>query len=144
MTPAADTGPATPESTSVSRGRMWASWIITGVVTALLLLDVAVKFAQPAAVLAGFARSGWPIQLSSTLGVILLVCTVLWLIPRTAVLGAILLTGYLGGAVASNLRLESPLFSNTLFPVYFGVLIWGALWLRDARIRELTPLRKRS
>jgi DoxX-like family len=133
---------ASLSGTKPSRGRLITSWIITGLITAFLLLDVAIKFIQPKGVTAAFARTGWPLHLSVTLGVLLLVSTIVWLIPRTAVLGAILLTGYLGGAVATNLRLENPLFTNTLFPVYFGVLIWLALWLRDSAIQELIPLRK--
>jgi hypothetical protein len=77
-----------------------------------------------------------------TIGVILLVCTILYLIPQTAVLGAILLTGYLGGAVATNFRVQAPLFSNVLFPVYLGIFVWLGLYLRDARIRELLPFRR--
>jgi hypothetical protein len=100
------------------------------------------KFAKPAPVADAFVRTGWPLELSVVLGVILLASTVLYLIPRTAVLGAILLTGYLGGAVATNLRLENPLFSHTLFPVYFGILTWGAIWLREGRLGELVPLRR--
>ena len=127
-----------------SRGRMWTGWGITGLITALMLMDAAMKFSLPAGAAAAIARSGWPIQLASTLGVIVLVCTVLYVVPRTAVLGAILMTGYLGGAVATNLRLGNPLFSETLFPVYFGVLVWGALWLRDPRVAALIPLRKKQ
>lgn len=126
----------------ISKGRMWAGWIITGLISAFMLLDAAMKLAKPKPVIDAFARTGWPTELSVTLGVILLVSTALYLIPRTEILGAILLTGYLGGAVATNLRLENPLFSNTLFPVYFGVLVWGALWLRDRKIQELIPMRK--
>jgi hypothetical protein len=128
----------------VSRGRLVASWIVTGIIAAFLLLDAAMKFVQPKQVAAAFVRAGWPIQLSVPLGVILLVSVILWLVPRTAILGAILLAGYLGGAVAANLRLENPLFSNTLFPVYFGVLVWLTLWLRDPRVSALIPLRKAS
>ena len=76
----------------------------------------------------------------SVLGGLLLVSTALYLIPRTAVLGAILLTGYLGGAVASHARIGSPLFTHELFGVYLGVFVWGGLWLRDSRIRTLIPL----
>jgi hypothetical protein len=76
------------------------------------------------------------------LGIILLISLVVYVIPRTSVLGAILLTGYLGGAVATNMRLGNPLFLYTLFPVYFGVLIWGSLYLREPRLRELIPLKK--
>ncbi|HVR17126.1 MAG TPA: DoxX family protein, partial [Candidatus Limnocylindrales bacterium] len=76
------------------------------------------------------------------LGIVLLTCTVLYMIPRTAILGAILLTGYLGGAIATHVRVGSPLFSHTLFPVYVALLIWGGLYLRDDRLRALIPLRR--
>ena len=76
----------------------------------------------------------------NTLGAILLISTLLYLVPKTSMLGAILLTGYLGGAVATNLRLHNPLFSHTLFPVYFGVLLWIGLWLREPRMRPVFPL----
>lgn len=126
----------------VSSGALWTGRVITGVVAAFMLMDAAMKFAKPSQVAAAFVRSGWPLELSVPLGWILLTSTVLYMIPRTAILGAILLTGYLGGAVASNLRLESPLFSYTLFPVYFGVLVWLALWLREPRLKEMIPLRR--
>jgi hypothetical protein len=128
------------EKRKTSTGRLWAARIIAGLVTLFMLFDAVMKFVKPAPVAEAFARSGWPIELSSTLGAILLTCTVLYLIPRTSVLGAVLLTGYLGGAVATNLRLENPLFTNTLFPVYFGVLIWSSLLLRNPRLGELFPL----
>lgn len=125
----------------VSKGRLWTGRVISWLIAAFMLLDAAMKFAKPAPVAKSFVQTGWPLELSSILGVILLVSTVLYVIPRTAVLGTILLTGYLGGAVATNLRLENPVFSHTLFPVYFGVLMWGALWLRDPELRRLIPLR---
>jgi hypothetical protein len=75
------------------------------------------------------------------LGIICLICTVLYAIPRTSILGAILLTGYLGGAIASKVRIEDPIFSSVLFGFYFGVLVWGGLYLRDERLRSLIPLR---
>jgi hypothetical protein len=124
-----------------STPRRWTGFVITGLITLFMLLDAAMKFFVPKPVVDAFARTGWPIDLSVTLGVILLTSTVLYLIPRTAILGAILLTGYLGGAVATNLRLHNPWFSHTLFPVYFGILLWGALWLREPRVAELIPLR---
>ena len=126
----------------VSRSRRWTGFVITGLISAFMLLDAAMKFAAPKPVADAFVRTGWPIDLSVTLGAILLTSTVLYLIPRTAILGAILLTGYLGGAVATNLRLHNPWFSHTLFPVYFGILVWGALWLRDPHIAGLIPVRK--
>jgi hypothetical protein len=127
----------------ISAPRRWTGIVITGLISLFMLFDAAMKFAAPKPVADAFVRTGWPIDLSVTLGVILLTSTVLFLIPRTAILGAILLTGYLGGAVATNLRLHNPWFSNTLFPVYFGMLMWGALWLRDPRVAELIPLRAR-
>lgn len=121
-------------------GKIRTGWVITALVTLFMLFDAWGKFAKPQPVVDAFARTGWPIELCTTLGAILLVCTVLYVIPRTAVLGAVLLTAYLGGAVATNLRLHNPLFSNTLFPVYFGILIWIGLWLREPRLRPLFPL----
>ena len=120
-------------------GRKIAGWVVGGLVAAFMLLDAGVKFAKPPAVAEAFQRTGWPMDLAVTLGVILLTCTVLYLIPKTAVLGAILLTGYLGGAVATNLRLHNPAF-NTWFPVVFGILAWVGLWLRERRVGEVFPL----
>jgi hypothetical protein len=105
-----------------------------------MLFDATGKFAKPKQVIDAFVRTGWPIDLATTVGIILLLCTVLYLVPKTAVLGAILLTGYLGGAVATNLRLHNPVFSHTLFPVYFGVLSWVGLWLREARLEPVFPV----
>jgi hypothetical protein len=129
------------EIPSLSSSRRWTGFVITGLITLFMLFDAAMKFVAPKPVAEAFVRIGWPIDLSVTLGVILLTSTVLYLIPRTTILGAILLTGYLGGAVATNLRLHNPWFSHTLFPVYFGILLWGALWLRDPRVAELIPVR---
>jgi hypothetical protein len=142
MQSAAQAGTGGAQESAVPGGRLAASWIITGLLAAFLLPDAAMKFVQPKPVAAAFARIGWPIALSSTPGALLLVSTILGLVPRTAVPGALLLTGDLGGAVATNLRLGNPLFTNTLFPVYFGVLVWLALRLRDAQVRSLIPLRK--
>jgi ABC-type transport system involved in cytochrome c biogenesis permease component len=126
---------------SVSTGRLWTGRVISGLIGAFMLLDAAMKFVKPPQVAEAFVRTGWPLQLSAPLGAILLTSLVLYLLPRTAVLGAILLTGYFGGAVATNMRLLEPVFSHTLFPVYFGVLTWLALWLREPRLGELIPLR---
>jgi len=123
--------------------RTWAGWIISGLVAAFLFLDAAIKFIKPPQVVEAFVRSGWPIDLSVVVGAILLICTVVYLIPKISVLGAVLLTGYLGGAVATNLRLHNPLFSYTLFPVYFGVLVWVGLWLREPQLRALFPFARR-
>jgi hypothetical protein len=120
-------------------GRKIAGWVVSGLIAAFMLMDAGVKFAKPPAVAEAFQRTGWPMDLAVTLGVILLSCTVLYLIPKTAVLGAILLTGYLGGAVATNLRLHNPAF-NTLFPLVFGILAWVGVWLRERRVGEVFPL----
>lgn len=130
-------------TSTVSSGRLWTGRVIAGLISAFILMDAVMKFVKPPQVADAFVRTGWPLELSVTLGAILLTCLVLYLIPRTSVLGAILLTAYFGGAVATNLRLHEPLFSNTLFPVYFGMLTWLSLWLRDARLNEFVPLRKK-
>lgn len=124
----------------VSTVEIRAGWIISGLVAAFMAFDAAGKFAKPKQVMEAFERIGWPIQLSSTLGAILLACTALYLIPQTSVLGAILLCGYLGGAVATNLRLQNPLLTHTLFPVYLGVLGWIGLWLRVPKLQSMFPL----
>ena len=92
---------------------------------------------RPAAVIEGTTQLGWPADVLLTLGVIQVICLIAYLIPRTSVLGAILWTGYLGGAIATHLRIDNPLFSHILFPVYIAALLWGGLWLRDRRVRAL-------
>jgi DoxX-like family len=120
----------------------WVGWGMSGLVIVFLAMDAIIKLmALPTATQAG-AELGFPgAGMTRTLGVILLVCTVLYVVPWTTVLGAILLTAYLGGAVATQLRVEAPLFTHMLVGVYLGILLWGGLWLRDARLRALTPLR---
>ena len=129
---------------AISNGRRWAGRIISGLLAVFFALDGAMKLVRPAPAMEAFVRSGWPASLSVTLGVVLLASTAVYLVPRTAILGAVLLTGYLGGAVATNLPLQNPIFSHTLFPVYFGVLLWLALWLRDERLRGVLASRERS
>jgi hypothetical protein len=105
-----------------------------------LLMDAIMKFVKPEPVVEATVKLGYPESVIFGLGVVLLSCTILYLVPRTAVLGAILLTGYLGGAVASHLRAGDGAFP-VLFPVIFGALLWGGLVLRDARLRALLPVR---
>jgi len=107
-----------------------------------LFVDAVGKLVKPAPVVEGTVQLGYPESVLLGLGIVLLACTVLYVFPRTAILGAILLTGYLGGAVATHVRVGSPLFSHILFPVYLGVLIWGGLYLRDERVRALIPMRR--
>src|SRR5207302_4086543 len=100
-----------------------------------------IKFINPAPLVDAFEHLGWPLSLANVLGVLLLLCTAVYVFPRTSILGAILLTGYLGGAVATHMRAGDPLFSHVLFPTYLGVLLWGGLYFREDRLRALIPLR---
>lgn len=118
----------------------WAGRIVSWLPALILLLDAVGKLVKPAAVVEGTVKLGYSESVIIPLGIVLLVCTVLYLIPRTAVLGAILLTGYLGGAVATHVRVADGVFP-VAFAVTFGVLIWLGLYLRDSRLRELVPLR---
>jgi hypothetical protein len=114
---------------------------MSGLVVAFLLMDSIMKFFKPAPVVDAFARLGLPLSLVLPLGMLLLSCTVIYAIPRTSVLGAVLLTGYLGGAVVTHARVGDPLFSHVLFPVYMGALVWGGLYFREPRLRALIPAR---
>jgi len=117
-------------------------WVLSGLMIAFLLVDAAMKLVALPVVLETGAPLGFPgAAMARGLGVLLLACTLLYAWPRTAVLGAILLTGYLGGAVATHVRVGDPLFTHILFGVYMGVLLWLGLYLRDARLRALVPLR---
>ncbi len=127
--------------TTVSAKKPWAGYIISGLPILFLLVDAIAKLFKPEAVVKGTLDLGYPESTIIPIGVILLVCTILYAIPRTSVLGAILLTGYLGGAVATHVRVGSPLFTHMLFPVYLGVFVWLGLYLRDTRLRALVPFR---
>ena len=131
----------TAQHVTGSRTSVIAGRIIMALVTTFLLFDAVLHFTTIEPVVEAFTRLGYPLNLAVTLGVIEIVCVALYVIPRTAVLGAILLTGYLGGAVATHVRVGSSLFGEVLFPVYVGVFIWGALFLLDTRVRTLIPLR---
>lgn len=129
-----------PAATTISKGRIWTSRIMSGLVILFMLFDSIFKFIQPAEVVQGTVDLGYQPHHIAILGTLGLLSTLLYIIPRTAVLGAILLTGYWGGAVATHLRLDNPLFSHILFSVYLGILAWGGLWLRDERVRKIIPL----
>ena len=115
----------------------WSGRVLTGIPVAFMLFDATVKFAHIPEVAEASLKLGWPTHLNPVLGVIILGCLALYLWPRTAALGATLFTGYLGGAVATHLRVGDPLGSHILFPVYVGALFWAGLVLRDARVRAL-------
>ena len=121
--------------------RPWAGYILSALPALFLLLDALGKLFKPEPVVTGTLDLGYQESVIVPLGVLLLVCTALYIIPKTSVLGAILLTGYLGGAVATHVRLANPLFTHQLFPVYLGALLWLGLYLRDARLRSLLPFR---
>ncbi|HEY5412149.1 MAG TPA: DoxX family protein [Caulobacteraceae bacterium] len=125
-----------------SKAQTWGGWALTGLVVLFLVTDGAMKFMNLQQVRDATGQLGWPQSLDHTVGAIELGCLVLYAIPRTAALGAVLLTGLLGGAIASHLRVPDPLFSHTLFGVYVGLMAWGGLWLRDAKLRALMPLRR--
>lgn len=120
---------------------LWTGRVLSGLATAFLLFDAGVKLLVVPEAVESTAQLGWQASTLFTLGVIQLACSALYLVPRTAVLGALLWTGYLGGAIATHLRVDNPLFSHTLFPVYVALLLWGGLWLREPRLRALIPLR---
>lgn len=123
---------------SVSKRLLWTGWVLGILPCLLLLLSGAMKLMRPPAVLEGFAHLGLPEGLARPLGGVEVACALLYLFPRTAVLGAILVTGYMGGALLAHLRLGEPI----LMQVLLGVLVWGGLYLRDPRLRELLPLRR--
>lgn len=124
-----------------SRRALWAGRLLSGLPALFLLADSAGKLAKLTPVVEGTVKLGYPESVLIGLGIVLLSSTVLYLIPRTSVLGAVLLTGYLGGAVATHVRAGDPLITHTLFPVYFGVMLWAGLYLRDGRLRAIFPLR---
>ena len=115
---------------------------MSGIPVLFLAMDGVMKLVKPAVVVEGTVQLGFPESCIIPLGIALLVGVILYVLPRTAVLGALLLTGYLGGAIATHVRVDNPLFSHVLFPVYVAVLLWGGLWLRDDRVRNLLPFRK--
>jgi hypothetical protein len=124
-------------STSIAPRSRWVGRTLTGLTTAFLLFDAGIKLAKHPAVAESSQALGLPAELAPSLGVLTLLCLALHLVPRTAVLGAVLLTGYFGGAVLTHLRVGDPLLTHTLFPVYIGALLWTGLYLRDDRVRRL-------
>jgi hypothetical protein len=128
-------------ATSVSRGALWTGRVMSGLVIAFLLFDGAMKLIPLQVVIDTSQQMAIPLDIIRTLGVLTIAGTLLYIYPRTSVLGAIILTGYLGGAIYAHYRLADPLFTHTLFGVYLGLLIWGGLYLRDPRVRALIPFR---
>jgi hypothetical protein len=137
MASATQTAPA-------SKKMLWTGRIMSILVVLFLTFDATIKLMRIPPALEGTARLGYPLSVVLPLGIVLLTCVVLYVIPSTSFLGAILLTGYLGGAVASNVRVGNPLFGYVLAPIYVAVLMWGGLYLRDDRVRALIPLRSQD
>ena len=115
----------------------WAGRVLSGIAVLFLIFDAGIKLVAAPEAVAGTVQLGWQPHHLPILAAIELACLVLYLVPRTAPLGAVLWTGYLGGAIATHLRLDNPLFSHVLFPSYVAALLWGGLYLRDARVRDL-------
>ena len=124
---------------STSKIRLWAGRIMSALPALFLLIDGIMKLVKPAIVVETTVKLGYPESVIPGLGIVLLACTILYLIPRTAVLGAILLTGYLGGAVATHVRVGEELFPIN-FPLIIGALLWGGLYLRNERLRSIVPV----
>lgn len=124
-------------SNPTAKKMLWVGYVVSAVPVLMLLMSAIMKFAKPPAVVEGFTHLGWPENLALALGVVELVCVIIYVIPQTAVLGAILLTGYLGGAIATHVRVGE----GFIGPAIFGVLVWLGLYLRDPRLRALIPLR---
>ena len=129
-----------PVEVSGAKWPLWVGRVFSALSVLFLLFDAADKFMMPVQVVQACQRLGLPVNLSPTLGVLLTLSTLLYAIPRTAVLGAVLLTGYLGGAIAIQMRAGSPLF-ETVFPVLFGIVVWAGIYLRDCQLRRVFPVR---
>jgi hypothetical protein len=129
------------ETVPVSPGALWTGRALSGVIVLFMIFDGVIKLPPLDIVTQTMVPLGWPADpnVARMLGIIGLISTALYALPRTAVLGAILLTAYMGGAIATNLRVDNPLFSHTLFGVYLGIILWGGLYLRDPRVRALIP-----
>jgi hypothetical protein len=132
------------EGTMTGNKALWVGRILSGLAVLFLLFDATLKVLLLPVAVQGTRELGYPETVILGLGIVQLVCLVLYLVPRTSVLGAVLWTGYLGGAVATHVRIGHPLFSHVLFPVYVAALLWAGLWLRDERLRAVFPIRAKA
>ena len=121
---------------------IWIGRVLSALAVLFLLFDSVVKLLQLPVAMDGTTQLGYPGSVVFGIGLVELVCLVLYVIPQTSVFGAILFTGYLGGAIATHVRIASPLFTHILFPIYVALLIWGGLYARDERLRSLIPIRR--
>ena len=130
------------QAAPISRGQLWTGRVLSGLAVLFMLFDTVIHAMKPPAVIQGFGQLGFPLSIAIPLSTIEFIAIVLYLIPRTSAFGAILLTGYLGGAVAAQVRIGAPLFSTVLAPIYIALFLWGGLYLRDERVRALIPVRR--
>ena len=128
---------ATLPATSPSTAKVWTGRIMGGIVILFMLMDTSFKFIVNEEVIKGTTDLGFAVHHLPILGTLALLATLLYIYPRTELVGALLLTGYWGGAIATHVRLDNPLFSHILFPVYLGILAWGALWIKSERLRRV-------
>ena len=130
------------ETQKTSKTQLWIGRIMSGLVIAFMLFDAIIKFIKPEMVIQTTSQLGYKEHHIIVMGLCALIPTILYAIPRTSIFGAVLLTGHLGGAIATHLRVDNPLFGFTLFPVYIGILMWGGIWLRDEQLRSIFPFKK--
>jgi hypothetical protein len=130
-----------PNLAPLSKRSLRGGAVLSALPVAFLIFDAVIKLAPIDAVVKAFAELGYPITLARGIGSLELVCLALYVVPRTAVLGALLLTGFLGGAISTHVRVGDPLLSHTLFPTYVAALLWAGLYLRDRRVRALASWR---
>ena len=134
--------PSQPATNVRSKAETRIGWVLSGITILFMVFDALGKLFLESHVVEATTQIGYPAGSIRPIGLIALICTLLYALPRTALLGAVLLTGFYGGAVASKLRIDDPLFSSILFGVYFGVIAWGGLYLRDERVRSIFPFRR--
>lgn len=137
--PVREVGKSVETAGPISRKMIWVGRVVSAIPVLLMLFSAGMKFAKPAPVVQGMVRFGYPESQLFVLGVLESLSCIVYLIPRTAVLGAILMTGYLGGATASNVRIGDPSY---IMPVLLGVMVWGGLFFREERLRALIPFRR--
>ena len=128
------------KTNNISKPQLWTGRIMSGLVIFFMIVDSIFKFFQTEEAIQGTVQLGWSAHHLVPLGVLALVSTILYAIPVTSVFGAVLLTGYFGGAIATHFRIDNPLFSHTLFPVYLAILMWGGLWLKNDGFKRMFPI----